>query len=241
MIVGSVVFIAFVLVVGALSFFLKPKIIVLVLHILLPLVLFLFGSMEGFVRMKIGTLVFGAFLYAGALFMWVDPTLVMVLFLWLLRLNIFEAIITDIVRKKYLSAISGSALLLATSSMAFLWDGVAYRVDQPLLALWALAYTVWNLNFILGYFGMPTAIYHVAILSAPWIGVFIMQDLSLWVLMRGFTLNTGATAQVLFQQLVVSRFTHPATERLSHLIMGKRVQATLMVGIVAACTVALLS
>jgi hypothetical protein len=100
--------------------------------------------MELFVRIKLGTLIFGAVLYLAALFQWMDPVTVMVIFVWLLRINILEAIITDFSHKKYLNAMNGTMVLLAMSTMVFTWDGVAYHAVLPHLGLWALAYTVWN-------------------------------------------------------------------------------------------------
>lgn len=229
-----------ILVVGVSSIFWKPYLIVPLVYTVLPSLVFILRSMDIFVRIKLGTLIFGALLYLAALFVWMDPSFVMVIFVWLLRINIAEAVITDFVHKKYLSALSGLVVLISMSAMVFSWDGIAYHIAQPHLLLWAVIYTAWNWNFVLGRFGMPIAIYHVAILTAPWIGVFVLNDFSLWVLMRGFTLNMGGSAQVVFQRCITSYFSYPYTERFGKAFLTTRPQTALTLSILVGGIIILL-
>jgi hypothetical protein len=194
----SLALITLCLVLGAMSVLWWPHVIVPVLYVALPLAVFFGWKMELFVKIKLGTLIAGAMLYVAALFQWMNPAIVMTIFVWLLRLNIVEAVIEDIKHKKYFGVISGGMLLLSMSTMVFTWDGITYHAQMSHIGLWAVAYTLWNANFILGQFGAAIGLYHVAILSAPWVGVLLTGDMSLWVMMRGFTLRLGGMGQIVY-------------------------------------------
>lgn len=187
-----------------------PNTVTLPILVILPAIVFFFQA-EAFERVKLGTLIVGRLLITlTALSLFPGNVLVLIV-IWLLRINILEATIKDIMNRRWANAIAGVVQIITSFGFTGEWTGTYYITNESAAIFWIIAYTLWNWNFINLNFEPQVALYHVAVLAAPliWVGIthFAQPDFpgngpGIWLVMRGATLTFAVTTQIVFKEQI---------------------------------------
>lgn len=174
--------------------------------VMLPVVVLLLKDAVFFERLKLSTLIVGRTLVILGFLGFMPGGTLTVLVLWLLRLNILEAILTDLKTKNYLNVLSGALLLISSAFISIEWSGVYYFTDSGAFIFWILAYTLWNWNFVLFNFNKSISVFHLAVLASPLLAALLLSRPELWLILRGSTLTFAGLLQLGFRTPLVSYF-----------------------------------
>jgi hypothetical protein len=164
------------------------------------------GRVEKFAKLKLATLIVGRALVPCAVLGLISGHAVETIVMFLYRINICEAVGEDARRGRYANALGGAAVVISTAWMHMHWLGTYYVIEPGPFLCAAIAYTLWNWNFVAGNFSPSIAMLHVATLSAPLFCGFASGNMGLWLITRATSLTvsvvlTGALGRDLEERL----------------------------------------
>ncbi|MFA7308938.1 MAG: hypothetical protein WC045_02585 [Patescibacteria group bacterium] len=223
---GSFLYLILVTVVSALAVYF-PLFVALPILILIPVVLVFFKG-DAFEKIKLVTLTLGRIVVVLACVHFISPEFIFIAIIWLLRINIFEATMKDLINKRYFNMVTGIALIVSTWAINLGWNGTYYTVLPAAVIFWILAYTIWNWNFVYGQFSRAISLFHVLVLSSPLIFILAVHNPTLWLIARGNSLTFAAITQIGFKQQVTGYFTNKRFEKVTKIVADTRVQAGIM-------------
>ncbi len=185
------------------------------LNILLPVYLLITTKMVSFEKIKLSTLIIGRALTALTAFTLLPPRALIIILAILMYINISEATVSDFKKKRYWNGIAGIAMLASThllfnSQWTTVLEGEQwglvhigyYMIQSRGILLWAIAYTLWNWNFVTGEFSPSVSLYHLAILATPALISLAFLNPGIWVLARATSLTSGGVLQIAYKQKV---------------------------------------
>ncbi|SDX38381.1 DUF5692 family protein [Paenibacillus sp. CF384] len=167
-----------------------------IINVVVPIVILLVLKADFFEKLKLSTLLIGRILVVVTFLgffpdNWLVPTIV-----WLLRINILEATLTDYKNRSYYNVISGIALIASSFVLQGEWLGTYYVTTNEAMIYWAIAYTLWNWNFVIYNFKQQIGFYHIAVLIAPMLIVLGAWNPGLWLIMRANSLTVAGIFQI---------------------------------------------
>lgn len=186
------------------------------LTIVLPTVVLVAVKAIAFERLKLATMIVGRVLYTLTVLGIMPVKVFIPLLIWILRVNILEAVAADVSIKRYGNAVAGVALVVSSLWLDGAWvSGTTYYFfSGTFIVPWIAAYTLWNWTFIGNYFSKPLAAYHVAVLAAPLLYVTLTWQPGFWLIMRSITLNLGGCVHLTARQTIEDRLQVPWIGRL---------------------------
>jgi len=183
------------------------------INVMIPLLVLFYFRPPGFISLKIGTLVVGKLLLALTALSYFSADWYMIFVVWLLRINIIEAIIKDFKERHIFNAASGIILLMPTWLIEAHWLGFYYIISPVSVIWWIFAYTIWNFNFVFLNFPRSISLFHIAVLASPLVVVLSTLNPGLWLIVRASTLTESLSFQVyaekklkFFQQFRCSQY-----------------------------------
>jgi hypothetical protein len=202
------------------------------LNIAFPLGVIIFCKAVFFERLKLSTLLIGRILVAlTALSVIKTGQATVVLILWLLRLNILEAVLTDFKEKSYYNFAAGIVLLVATFFLGGQWNPEKnwfVTLGWPAV-FYMLAYTIWNWDFVVYSFSSAISYYHIAILTTPLLGALIFWNPGFWLICRSNSLTFGGAVQVGAKKQLETYLNRPWFDKFITFVKTKPVQITMMI------------
>lgn len=212
------------------------------INILLPVALLLLGFANGlFAWVKIGTLTVGRVLIVVTVLGFVSGPLGVTIMFWLWRLNIIEAVIKDARNGRWPSALIGSIVTTTSFLLEGIWVGKYFIVPALGMVAWYVGYTIWHWNFCFLNFTRPLALFHMAVLGAPWLFVAATQDFGPWMMMRGNSLTFAGCMHIAFESWLNSRLESPAFEERFAFLEGRLAQVAVLVLVGGLCIAAWLA
>lgn len=166
------------------------------INIVIPIILLLLKSTNTFAKIKLATLTIGRVIIALTALAVIPGHLCVQIILWLLRINIAEAIIKDIKEKHIWNSFAGSVVLFSSFLIEGTWMGKFFLTHPDSLIFWALAYTVWNWNFVNLNFPRTIGYYHITVLLSPLIFCLATFETGFWLIMRATTLTIAGSLQI---------------------------------------------
>lgn len=212
-----------------------PNTVNLPVMVLLPAVVFFFRA-EPFEKIKLGTLIIGRLLITLTALSLFPGNILVIIVIWLLRINILEATVKDFMNRRWANGAAGVVQIITSFGFTGEWTGTYYITHETAAIFWIIAYTIWNWNFINLNFEPQIALYHVAVLAAPliWVGIthvfqppFTGNGAGVWLVMRGATLTFAVSTQILFKNRIRSFLQNETFGRMSHKAKGTGAQITL--------------
>ena len=167
------------------------------------------GRVETFARLKLATLIVGRTLVPCAVLGLIGGPVVEMAVLWLYRINILEAVVEDARKGRYANALAGFAIVSSTALIAIRWVGEYYVVGPAPFLCAAIAYTIWNWNFIVGQFPPTVAVFHVATLAAPLFCGLAARDMGVWLIIRATSLTVSIVASAWMPERFERLLEHP--------------------------------
>jgi hypothetical protein len=161
------------------------------LCVLAPAWILATGRVERFARLKLATLIVGRALVPCAVLGLLGGDAITTIVMWLYRLNICEAVGEDARKGRYANALAGTVVVLSTAFMEIRWLGSLYVIQPGPFHCAAIAYTLWNWNFVAGNFSPAIAMLHVATLAAPLFYGVASGDMGLWLITRAASLTVS--------------------------------------------------
>lgn len=204
-----------------------------VLSVLLPAGILLLKA-EFFEKLKLGTLIAGRILILLTCLGWFPASLFCTVAVWILQINIAEAVIKDFSQKNYFNAWSGVVLIATLWPIHFEWNGLFILSTKPHALLWILPYTWWNWNFIALNFRRPISLFHLGVLAAPLLFSAVMLNPAYWFAMRSSTLTLAVVVQMAFKDEVLQYFDDAAYYIQTERVRSSALQALFM-GLVVIC------
>lgn len=167
-----------------------------IINVVIPVLVLIFLKAEFFEKLKLSTLTFGRFLVVVTVLGFLPGNLLVGVIIWLLRINILEATLTDIRNKNYFNVVSGFALIASSFVLTGTWLGSYYLMTNAAMIIWALAYTLWNWDFVIYEFNHQIGIYHIAVLASPLLFVLVAQQPGFWLVARANSLIFAGILQI---------------------------------------------
>jgi len=209
-----------------------------ILLVLFPIgIMFIKGVF--FEKLKLATLIVGRILISLAALAIFPGDWLVVLVIWLLRINILEATIEDFHKKNYFNAISGLVLIATSFWMSGSWNGTYYLINQDQYIWWILAYTLWNWDFVTLNFSSSISLYHVGVLGAPLVWMLASASPGFWLIFRGSTLIFAVTNQILFKKQLEDTLYIPGFNTFTLAVKKMPVQLIFMICNIILCAVSL--
>ncbi len=167
------------------------------INIIIPIIILARLNMVFFERLKLSTLLLMRLLVVITVLNVVSGSTCTIIVAVLFSINILEATLTDLLKKKnYFNAISGFALVASIPFIQGDWNGTYYTMTMKGIIFWIAAYTLWNWIFVTYEFGHNLAKLHVGVLGAPIIGALLMWNPGVWFLLRGNSLTVAGITQI---------------------------------------------
>ncbi len=192
------------------------------LNIILPVYLLITAKMVSFEKIKLSTLIIGRALTALTAFTLLPPRALIIILAILMYINISEATLSDFKKGRYGNGIAGLAMLASTHLLfnsqwipvlaGEKWGLVHvgyYLIQSRGILLWAVAYTLWNWNFVTGEFSPAVSLYHLAILATPALISVAFLNPGIWVLARATSLTSGGVLQIAFKEKIEGNLMAP--------------------------------
>lgn len=212
------------------------------INVILPIIVLLKLDTVFFEKLKLSTLLLMRILIVFAVFDIVPGDLYVKIVLIFLCINILEATLTDLKKKKYCNVFTGIALIGAVFLIEGTWLDYYYIATSNRaisMVLWIIAYTIWNWIFVTNEFSPSIALYHVGVLAAPILGILFRLNPTLWLIFRGNSLTVAgiiqiANKQYLEEKLENSNFTNfvEATSKKSTQVILMIINLILLAGMV---------
>jgi len=202
------------------------------INIILPIIVLLKLDTVFFEKLKLSTLLLMRVLIVFAVLGFVPGDLYVKIVLAFLCINILEATLTDLRKKKYCNVITGIALVVTVFLMKGTWLDYYYiATSDGILGMvfWIIAYTIWNWIFVTNEFSPAIALYHVGVLSAPLLGIMFKQDPGLWLIFRGNSLTIAGIIQIANKEYLEEKFMNRGFTNFVETISKKNVQIILMI------------
>lgn len=173
------------------------------INVVIPTIVLLKLKTVFFEKLKLSTLVLMRALIVFAALGFLNGHLYVKIVLIFLAINIIEATLTDLKRKKYFNVVTGLLLTVSILAMTGTWFGKYYDANLPTslgTVLWWIAYTIWNWFFVTNEFSPSIAKYHIGVLASPIIGVLITMNPGLWLIFRANSLTIAGFIQIAKKQ-----------------------------------------
>ncbi len=171
------------------------------------------GRVERFAKLKLATLIVGRALVPCAVIGLISGHAVETIVLFLYRINICEAVVEDGRKGRYANALGGAAVVGSTYWMHMHWLGTYYVIEPGPFLCAAIAYTLWNWNFVAGNFSPAVAMLHVATLAAPLFCGFASGNMGLWLITRATSLTVSVVLLGAIPKLIDERLNHKSHAR----------------------------
>lgn len=185
------------------------------------------GRVERFARLKLATLIVGRALVPCAVVGLLRGDLITTIVIWLYRLNICEAVGEDARKGRYANALAGTVVVLSTAFMDIHWLGEYYVIHPAPFHCAAIAYTLWNWNFVAGNFSPAIAMLHVATLAAPLFWGVATGDMGLWLITRATSLTVSVVLLGAIPQEIERWLGHPGHLGWRNVLVRPSTQAAL--------------
>jgi len=221
-----------------------------VFNVLFPILVLIFIRTVFFEKIKLGTLILMRVLIVFAVFGILPGDIYVTIVFIFLVINILEATLTDLKKKKYFNSITG--LFLAATIFTFKgtwitpnsWFGPYYTADLVTAAsssepgymigiiatmAWIVAYTIWNWIFVTNEFSPSIAYLHIGILTAPLISILIFLDPGLWLIFRANSLTVGGVVQISSKPFFEERLKNRGVSRFATFVGRTDMQIFLMI------------
>lgn len=234
-----VLFTAVLTVVSALAMY-YPLYVSLPLMVILPIFIVAFVRGDIFEKIKLSTLIIGRLIVVLAFLTLIPGDILIFLVIWLLRINILEAVIKDLKGKNFLNALSGIALIAGTWLINIHWNGVYYVILPVALIFWVLGYTIWNWNFIYLNYGASIGLYHVPVLSAPLVFALGVLSPVHWLMMRAGSLTLAVTCQMAFKERLNKYLNKKSWVKKLSVVERNSTQAALTISVLVLCLLSFL-
>lgn len=199
-----------------------------IINVLIPILILIFFKSEFFEKLKLSTLAIGRFLVVMTVLGFLSGDWLVTIIIWLLRLNILEATLTDYKNKSYFNVISGIVLIGTSFALTGGWNGTFYLTTNEAMLFWALAYTLWNWTFVIYEFKHQIGFYHIAVLLAPLLFVTFAAQPGFWLIARANTLTFAGIFQITGKKQIEGYLTNKTLEKAIEKIKDKRVQLLIM-------------
>lgn len=173
------------------------------INVVIPIFVLIKLKTVFFEKLKLSTLVIVRFLVAFAALGILPGDIYIKIALIFLAINIMEATLTDLKKKKYFNVVTGILLTVSILAMKANWLGKYYDANLPTslgTILWWIAYTFWNWFFVTNEFSPAISRYHIAVLASPILGVLITQNPGLWLIFRANSLTIAGFIQIAKKQ-----------------------------------------
>lgn len=210
-----------------------PLAVSIPLNILIPIAVILIFRPPILVTIKLITLVIGGILMVLAVLNYFTPERFVIVMIWLLRINMLEAVLLDLYKKNFFNAISGLLLIGASALFEARWYGFYYLMSPATIPLifWIVAYTIWNYNFILLTCDFRISLYHISVLAAPLALLLITHNPGFWLVFRAPSLTHAVTLQAVAETnpYLLDPLHSKRYEYYSNKIKNKKIQMTLAV------------
>jgi hypothetical protein len=197
------------------------------LCVLAPAWILATGRVERFARLKLATLIVGRALVPCAVLGLIGGGAVATIVMWLYRLNICEAVGEDARKGRYANAIGGTAVVLSTAWMHIHWLGEAYVIEPGPFLCAAIAYTIWNWNFVAGNFSPAVAMLHVATLAAPLFCGLAGGNMGFWLITRATSLTVSVVLLGAIPKQLEQWLDHEQHLRWRSVLLAPKTQAAL--------------
>lgn len=202
------------------------------INVILPIIVLLRLETVFFEKLKLSTLLLMRILIVFAVFDIIPGELYVKIVLIFLCINILEATLTDLKKKKYCNVITGIALIGTVFLIEGTWLDYYYIATSDgaiSMILWIIAYTIWNWIFVTNEFSSSIALYHIGVLVAPIIGILLKLDPALWLIFRGNSLTAAGIIQIANKQYLEEKFESRSFTNFVEATSKKSIQVVLMI------------
>ncbi|OAS21072.1 hypothetical protein [Paenibacillus oryzisoli] len=210
------------------------------INIVIPICILFALRSDFFEKLKLSTLVIGRVLVVLTFVGYFPSEWLVPIIVWLLRVNILEATLTDFKNKNYYNVFSGLALVATSFVISGAWLGSYYITVNEAMIYWVIAYTFWNWNFVIYEFKQPIGFYHLAVLTTPLLIVCLTLNPGLWLIMRANSLTFAGIIQISGKAYIESYLASPAMLTFITTVKKSPVQISIMVINAILCLLALL-
>ncbi|MDR6548821.1 DUF5692 family protein [Paenibacillus qinlingensis] len=211
-----------------------------IINVIIPIGILIFLRAEFFEKLKLATLLIGRILVLLTFLDYFPSDWLVPLIVWLLRINILEATLTDFKNKSYTNVISGLILIATSFVITGSWLSSYYITINDAMIFWAIAYTLWNWNFVIYTFKQAIGFYHIAVLTTPLLLVCLTMNPGLWLIMRANSLTLAGIFQISGKAYIESYLASPALHNFIILVKKPPIQLGLMVINAVLCVLAVL-
>ena len=201
------------------------------INVIVPIYVLLKLDTVFFEKLKLSTLLIMRILILFVIFGFITGDLFVTINLVFLGINILEATLTDFKRKKYQNALIGLLLAATIILSKGEWINPYYRastIPQIGMLCWIIVYTIWNWVFVTNEFSASIALYHVAILSTPLLGMIIFRDPGMWLMFRAYSLTAGGNVQIAKKSYLEKTLKSDAFSKFVTWTQGVKIQNMLM-------------
>ncbi len=184
-------------------------------NVIIPALILLKVDAVFFEKLKLTTLMTNRILIVLVVFGKIPEQFFATLNLVLLVVNIMEATLTDFKINKFQNALSGLLLVATIPFLKATWVGPYYvaqgysRTSGAIIpmatVLWAIAYTIWNWIFVTNEFSPAIAMFHVAVLTTPLVGMVLFRNPGIWLIYRACSLTAGGNYQIVKKDYLEER------------------------------------
>jgi hypothetical protein len=175
------------------------------INVVAPVLVLLCVKSETFEKIKLVTLVTTRLLIVLPALALMRGDLYVTIVLGFLVVNILEAAIADLVkRRNWYNFAAGLALAGSVFAMRGSWHGTYYTLQMPGLTFWIASYTLWNWLFVTGEFSPSIGKLHIGVLAAPIAACAVFADPGLWMIMRSTSLTFAGTVQLAYRERIES-------------------------------------
>ncbi|OCT11850.1 hypothetical protein A8709_28705 [Paenibacillus pectinilyticus] len=210
------------------------------INIVIPICILIFLRADFFEKLKLSTLVIGRILVVLTFLGYFPSDWLVPVIVWLLRINILEATLTDFKNKSFYNVVSGLVLIATSFVISGAWLGSYYITVNEAMIFWAIAYTLWNWDFVIYAFKQPIGFYHIAVLTTPLLLVCLSANPGLWLIMRANSLTFAGIFQISGKAYIESYLASDAIQSFIIWIKRKPIQISVMLINVILCLVAVL-
>ena len=179
------------------------------LCVLAPAWVLVTGRVQGFARLKLATLLISRSMVPLAVLGLFPGPLAANIVLFFYRINIAEAVVEDFRKRHWANGCAGAVVLFFTAFVHVEWMQTYYLVYPAPFLCAAIAYTIWNFNFVSLNFPPSTTMLHAATLTAPLFLGAAYGDMGIWLITRATSLTIAIVITSAFARHVEENFSHP--------------------------------
>lgn len=201
------------------------------INIIMPIVVLLKLKPVFFERLKLSTLLLMRILIVFSVLNIFPGDLYVKIVLIFLCINILEATLTDLKRKKYCNVITGIALIASIFFINIEWLDYYYLASSKGsigMIFWIIAYTIWNWIFVTNEFSPSIAKFHLGVLVSPLLYIIFNFNPSLWLIFRGNSLTIAGIIQISNKEYLEEKFISENFSKFVQTTTKKNTQIILM-------------